>query len=124
MDILNQVLSLENAVLCLAIVALVWALRKSLELSIPALTKAQGKASEWWREFVVPLAPLVSGGLLMLIPQLPVPEMFAGSMPGRAVFGVGLGLLSGTMYRLVKQNLVKKLKERKESKNSQKDTYL
>lgn len=109
MDVLTQLLSLENIVLCLAVVALVWAQRKLAELLIPSLTKEGTKAQKWWSEFLVPIGPLGTGGLLMLIPQLPAPEMFSESLISRMIFGLFIGLISGLVYRLVKKNFLNKI---------------
>jgi hypothetical protein len=78
-------------------------------LTFSALTKAGTKLHKWWTEFIVPIAPLGTGALIMLIPQLPVPEMFADSMISRMFFGIFLGLLSGLVYRLVRKNIMQKL---------------
>lgn len=109
MDVLTQIVSSENIVLCLAIVALVWMQRKLAELLIPALTADGTKAHKWWGEFFVPLGPLGTGALIMLIPELPAPEMFAHSTVSRVIFGIFLGLISGLVYRLVRQNFMEKI---------------
>ena len=109
MDIVTQLLSLENIVLCLVVVALVWAQRKLAELLIPALTQPGTEANHWWSEFFVPVGPLGTGALLTLIPQLPVPEIFAGSWVSRMVFGIFLGLISGLVYRVIKKALLDRI---------------
>lgn len=109
MDVFTQLFSLENVVLCLVVVALVWAQRKLAELSIPALTRDGTKAHKWWSEFFVPLSPLGTGALITLVPQLPIPEMFAESSVSRMIFGIFLGLISGLMFRLVKKNFLAKI---------------
>jgi VIT1/CCC1 family predicted Fe2+/Mn2+ transporter len=109
MDVLTQLLSLENIVLCLAVVALVWAQRKLAELLIPSLTKEGTRAEKWWSEFLVPIGPIGTGALLMLIPYLPAPEMFSSSLVSRGIFGIFLGLISGLVYRLVKKNFLNKI---------------
>jgi hypothetical protein len=45
----------------------------------------------------------------MLIPQVPIPEMFAGGILVKMVFGLGLGLVSGLVYRLAKKNILDKM---------------
>tara|TARA_Y100000310_G_C20377797_1_gene666568 strand:+ start:109 stop:474 length:366 start_codon:yes stop_codon:yes gene_type:complete len=109
MDVLTQLLSLSNIVLCLAIVALVWAQRKGIEVFVARLLKKDLKKSKLWTEFFMPVGPLGTGALLTLIPQLPIPEMFNGGVGVRMVFGLGLGLISGLVFRMVKQNLLKKM---------------
>ena len=114
MDVLVQLLSLSNIVLCLAIVALVWVQRKGAELFISKLLSLFGKeydlkSSQIWTEFLVPMGPLGTGMLLMLIPGIPIPEMFADGMLVKMVFGLGLGLVSGLVYRLAKKNILDKM---------------
>ena len=57
----------------------------------------------------LPLGPLLTGALITLVPQLPVPDMFNGGITVRMVFGIGIGLLSGLVYRLVKKNILDKM---------------
>lgn len=109
MEVLTQLLSLPNIMLCLAIVALVWIQRKGFEILFKQyLGKDLGKF-KLWTEFLMPISPVGTGALLMLIPDIPVPEMFAAGIPVRMIFGVGLGLISGLVYRLIKKNLLEKL---------------
>ena len=68
----------------------------------------------FWQKFLVPIGPLGTGALLTLIPQLPIPEMFAEGMLNRMVFGVALGLISTLVYRLVKKNILDKLGKKDE----------
>lgn len=109
MDVLAQLLSVSNIVLCLAIVALVWMQRKGAEVLALRFFKKDLKQYKLWTELLVPVAPLGVGALLMLIPEMPVPEMFAGGMLVKMVFGVGLGLISGLVYRLIKKNILDKM---------------
>jgi hypothetical protein len=109
MDVLAQLLSLSNIVLCLAIVALVWAQRKGVEVLVSKTFKKDLKKSKVWTEFFVPIGPLGTGMLLMLVPQIPIPEMFTGGTLVKMVFGLGLGLLSGLVYRLAKKNILDKM---------------
>lgn len=118
MDVLNQLLSVENIVLCLAIVGLVWMQRKALELSFPKLKNKETKLGKWWHEFLIPLGPLGTGVLLTLVPAVPVPEMFAGGVINRGIFGIFLGLISGLVYRLVKKNFINKIGQEDPSNNT------
>lgn len=109
MDILTQLLSVSNIVLCLAIVAIVWIQRKGTKVLVKKIFKKDLEKSTLWTEFFMPVGPLVTGALLTLIPQLPVPEMFSEGVMVRMVFGIGIGLVSGLVYRLVKKNILDKL---------------
>jgi len=102
MGVLDQLLTVENVMLCFAIVALVWIQRKGLEVLMARFGKDITK-SKLWTDFFVPLGPLGTGVGVMLMPGIPVPEMFATSMPAMAIFGIGLGLISGLVFRLVKK---------------------
>lgn len=109
MDVLSQLLSVSNIVLCLAIVALVWVQRKGAEVLAKRAFKKDLKSSTLWTEFFMPVGPLGTGALLTLIPQLPIPEMFDGGVGAKMVFGLGIGLVSGLVFRLVKKNILEKL---------------
>ena len=109
MDELSQLLSLSNIVLCLAIVALVWVQRKAAVVFASKVLKKKLEDYTIWTEFFMPLGPLVTGALITLVPQLPVPDMFNGGITVRMVFGIGIGLLSGLVYRLAKKNALDKL---------------
>ena len=113
MGVLEQILTLSNLILCLGIVALVWIQRRGAEVMAHKLGKDL-KNSEIWTKFLVPIGPLGTGALLTLIPQLPIPEMFAEGMLNRMVFGVALGLISTLVYRLVKKNILDKLGKKDE----------
>lgn len=105
---LTELLSFTNMILCLAIVALLWIQRK---IAVVVAHKFNKKLedSEVWRELVLPLGPIITGALLMLIPMIPVPAMFAGGVLVKMVFGGALGLISGLVYRLAKKNILDKL---------------
>lgn len=97
MDPISGLLSLQFLVLCLALSALIFMVRKVLEFRFQAFTN--GKL---WRELILPVLPLVLGILIPLAaPMLPVPEGFA-STSGRVLFGLTAGFLSGFVYRWVK----------------------
>ena len=109
MDVLTELLSMSNVVLCLAIVALVWAQRKSLELLFLNKFKKDLTKSQVWTELLMPIWPLVTGALLVLIPGLPIPAMFSVGVGSKMVLGVVLGLVSGKVYRLTKKNILDKI---------------
>lgn len=112
MNITDQFSPISIITLCLAIFALVWAQRKVVESIFPNLKKNKSKWSRLWFEFFVPLGPLGTGALIgLLADSYPWPDVFANSSIGRVLFGITCGLLSGFAYRLVKKNLVDKLKE-------------
>ncbi|KKN61321.1 hypothetical protein LCGC14_0523120 [marine sediment metagenome] len=95
-------------ILCLAIVALLWIQRKTAVVVAHKFGKKL-EDSEVWRELVLPVGPIVTGALLMLVPLVPVPAVFAGGVLVKMVFGGALGLISGLVYRLIKKNILNKM---------------
>ncbi len=123
MGVVEQLLTMYNLIFCLAVVAIVWIQRKGVEITVKTIAGWDGKSwnlkdSKVWTEFLVPLGPLGAGALLTLIPQMAIPEMFATGMLNRMVFGLGMGLLSGLVYRLLKKNLLDKM-----GKSDEETTY-
>ena len=123
MGVVEQLLTMYNLIFCLAVVAIVWIQRKGVEITVKTIAGWAGKSwnlkdSKVWTEFLVPLGPLGAGALLTLIPQMAIPEMFATGMLNRMVFGLGMGLLSGLVYRLLKKNLLDKM-----GKSDEETTY-
>ena len=109
MDVLAQLLSVSNIILCLAIVAAVWVQRKLAVMLFQKILNKDLNSYSLWTDFLVPIGPLGTGMLLMLISEIPVPEMFAVSVMVKMVFGLGLGLVSGLVYRLIKKNILDKM---------------
>jgi len=108
MDILVELFSFSNLILCLAIVGITWIQRKTAVVIGHKFGKKL-EDTEVWRELVMPLSPIIIGALIMLIPMVPVPVMFAGGAAAKMVFGIGLGMVSGLAYRLVKKNILDRL---------------
>lgn len=102
---INEILSFSNVILSVAVFALVLAQRKSVELFFEHVLQKDLSKSEIWTELLVPLAPLGTGALLMTFPGIPVPQAFSESQAAQMVFGIGLGLLSGLIYRILKKML-------------------
>lgn len=107
-DTLLQLLSFSNVILAVAIFALVFVQRKSVELFFEHVLKKDLTKSDIWTELLVPVGPLATGGLLTIIPGVPVPELFQEGLGAKFIFGVGLGLLSGLLYRIIKKVLAAK----------------
>ena len=116
-DTLLQLLSFSNVILAVAIFALVFVQRKSIELFAEHVLKKDLSKSDVWTELLIPMGPLGTGGLLAIIPGVPVPELFQEGLVARFVFGVGLGLLSGLLYRIIKKMLAAKAGTSKEEKD-------
>lgn len=59
-----------------------------------------------WKEWVLPAAPIVIGGLVaFLVPTYPYPAVFAASESARIFFGLVAGGASGYSYRFFKHKL-------------------
>jgi len=107
MDLIEQ--SLSIIVFCLVIFGVVWLVRKGLSLIFPKLNKKDTKLNKVWEELLLPLMPMVFGGTAgWLISSYPYPELFT-STTAHVFFGIFCGLISGLTYRLVKQNIMKKI---------------
>ncbi len=115
MDILVQLLSITNVMLCLAVVALVWIQRKGVELLIKKLFKKDLNNYEIWTEFLVPIGPIGTACLLMLVPGVPIMAMFAATTGTKLIFGLGLGLLSNVVYKLVKKNILDRMGKKRDN---------
>lgn len=110
MDIIEQ--SLTIIVFCLVLFFTAWVFRKGLELTFPKLVAKGTKLHKVWREFILPLVPVLFGGLAGgLFSTYPYPELFASTI-SHIFFGMFCGLISGLTYRLVKQNLLKNVSDK------------
>lgn len=72
--------------------------------------KATSK-SPFYINVILPLLPLAIGVSTFTLTSLPAPEELS-SNPGRAIFGLIAGLLSSTVYRLVKSQIRAKTEEK------------
>ena len=114
MDFITQ--STSVIVLCLVIFSLAWIIRNSFETFWAKLLVKGTKLNKVWEELVLPTLPLVLGGVIGgFVEFYPYPEQFTGTT-SRVFFGIFAGLISGLIYRLVKQNLLKKIKDIQEEK--------
>lgn len=103
-DILTQLLNVSTIVFCLAIFALVWIQRKTVETVFPAIVD-----KKYWREFLVPAGPIGTGGIIAaVVTSYPYPDMFKETWSARTAFGIFCGLFSGFLYRMVKKNIMDK----------------
>lgn len=67
---------------------------------------------EAWREWVLPAAPIIFGGLaVLLFPTYPFPEMFE-TTDSKVFLGVVLGGASGYVYRWAKFQFMKYMPEK------------
>jgi hypothetical protein len=102
--ILGELFSLPTIVFAVVIYLQVLLFRKLTEAVAKRVAhvfpdKWEGFWIELWREWVLPAAPVVFGGLTAyLIVQYPYPEIFASSDAGRFFFGIVAGLAAAYVY--------------------------
>ena len=100
----SQLITVENILFCLAIYALVFIHKKVME-TVGNKFFPKFISSNIWKEILVPMGPLGTGVILsLIIPSYPFPQLFS-STGAHIIYGLGCGLISGLVYRLVKKNL-------------------
>lgn len=103
-QVLDGFFSIQAVVFAVVIWLEVLLLRKLVEVSAKKVAPIfPDKWEPWWvelwREWILPGAPIVLGGLTAgLVTQYPLPEVFANSAAGRVFCGLALGLASGYVY--------------------------
>lgn len=79
--------------------------------------KLEGFLGDIWREWILPAAPIIVGGLAAyLIADYPYPAPFNESVSARTLFGIIAGFFSGSVYRFAKYHLKKYLPEEMKKK--------
>jgi hypothetical protein len=107
---LSMFLSWQFIVFGLAIAAVMFVVRTVVEYFV--------KNSKMWKDLILPILPVLIGGLsALLISSFPYPNELT-SAGSRSVFGFVAGLLSGLMYRIIKSLLHQKLSASKNSENT------
>jgi len=83
---------------CIALGAIVYVVRLGVDFAL-GQTK---KNAKWWREFLLPIFPVLLGQIIaLLVTSYPFPEGFT-SAGGRWIFGLVAGFSSGIVVRLYK----------------------
>lgn len=114
-EILLLIFSVPTLIFCLSVWVLIWVLRKGVE----SIWKG-AKGNKIWNEFLLPIIPILMGvGLMLLIPNYPVPENmnFTGA---RVLLGMAYGLLSAQTYKILKKFLKKNTDEETEKQAQEK----
>jgi hypothetical protein len=102
--ILGELFSLPTIVFAVVIYLQVLLFRKLVEAASVKVArffpdKWEGFWVELWREWVLPAAPVVFGGLTAyFVVQYPYPEIFASTDAGRLFFGIVAGLAAAYVY--------------------------
>ena len=103
-SILEMLLSWQFIVFALAIAALIFVIRQSVEYFIVKL-----KIKKIWNNLFLPILPVIVGGLLgFLLKTYPYPNGVT-TIEGRTIFGLVAGLMSGLLYRVIKSLLFSKI---------------
>ncbi len=116
-QILGQFFSLETIIFCIVVYIAVLVTRRLVETSAKYLSKYvpekySSNITEVWREWVLPVLPMLIGALLAFaIVAYPFPAIFAVSVSGRVFFGIVSGMASGYVYRFFKYYSKKLLPE-------------
>lgn len=112
--ILAVLLSWQFVLFGLAIATVMYVLRIIVEY-VATLVKKSLANSQLWNDLLLPILPVIIGGLASYVLKVfPYPSFPAG--PGgviptgdRLIFGLVAGLLSGLMYRVIKSLLYQKM---------------
>lgn len=106
--ILQTLLSWQFILFSLSIVAVVLVIKTVVEYMM-SVYAAAAKESKLWNKLILPILPIVWGGLLgLILRKFPYPDalIHAGD---RVVFGLVAGLLSTFIYSVVKGLLGQKI---------------
>ena len=128
-SVLTSFFSVSTIVFCIVLSFIVLIIRRLVEAAAKKVAKYfPDKWEPWWvefwREWVLPVLPIVLGVLIaFFVPLYPFPELFAATSAGRIFFGAVCGGASGYVYRFFKFYLKKLLpnniKEKAEQIESQ-----
>lgn len=107
--VLQALLSWQFLLFCLAIAALTFVVRKIVEFILDNPRVPASKTSKLWREVLLPILPVVGGGLSGgFATHYPYPDGLT-SASGRVIFGLVAGLFSGLVYRMVNSFITSKI---------------
>lgn len=102
-QLLGFLFSFSFMIFCLGIAGISFVIRRMVEFLILDHPKVPtDRKNSWWRELILPILPVVIGGVLaFLAPEYPYPEALGVAVLGRVFFGVVAGLFSGLVYRVI-----------------------
>lgn len=118
-SILQMLLSWQFIVFGLAVAAIIFVLRQSIEYALNHWLKINVKSKKYkiWSDLILPILPVLIGGLGgFIIKNYPYPSGLA-SISGRIAFGLVAGLMSGLLYRVIKSLLFSKITVEPEKEN-------
>lgn len=101
-NLLQTLLTWQFILFSLGIAAITEVIRRGIEFFILDNPKMPGtRASKFWREFLLPIAPYVNGILIAFFAtKFPYPEGI-DSVSAREFFGLVAGAFSGLTYRVI-----------------------
>lgn len=104
-DVFTDLFSFDLVAFCLAIVAIVWVIRKAVETNIPKIVD-----KTFWKGFLVPSMPvMIGGGGAVVLNKYPFPDTFGIYWGSRLVFGLFAGFISGWVYLIIKKTFLDKI---------------
>lgn len=109
-NVFQALLSWQFALFCLGIAGVTFVLRKLIEFFVLDNPKMPGtRTSKFWRDLILPIFPIVFGGMAAgFIHKYPFPDNLH-SLSGRVIFGLVAGLFSSQVYRMMNSFLKNKL---------------
>ncbi len=107
MDPLSMFLSWQFLLFCVAAFGITSVIRTVVEYIIKRVLKESGL----WRDMILPILPVIVGGLMgWILKSFPYPESLANK-DFRVVFGISAGLLCTLVYRVIVALINKKAPE-------------
>jgi hypothetical protein len=107
---LQALLSYQFILLCLAIAAITYVFRLTIEFFILDNPKMPGtRTSKFWRNLALPVSPVFFGVILCLLVKTGIYPEGIVTQAARVNIGLVAGLLSGLIYRVVVGMLAAKI---------------
>lgn len=107
---LQALLSYQFILLCLAIAAITYVFRLTVQFFILDNPKMPGnRASKFWRELILPISPVFFGVILVLLVKDGIYPEGIVTQAARVNLGLVAGLLSGLIYKVVVGMLAAKI---------------
>lgn len=100
--VLHALLSYQFVLFCLGLAAITYVIRLAVQFFILDNPKMPGsRVSAFWREFLLPIAPVVNGAIIGLLVKSSLYPTVVDGTASRVFFGLVAGLLSGLVYRVI-----------------------
>ena len=122
--ILQMLLSWQFIVFGLAVAALIFVIRQSVEYTISNWLKPSKKSKilKVWHDLILPILPVILGAISgFLFKTYPYPQGLS-TTGGRVIFGLVAGLMSGLLYRVIKSLLFQKVTVEPDNEKEKQET--